>query len=83
MGRTVYLPMHVGMKNKTHQNVGKNMPFVVPWYGDPHLIPGRGLVDTEGVRDHVAKARRVDLPHVKFFDTAFDKAAAIYREMVL
>ena len=41
-------------------------------------------MDTEGVRDHVAKARRVDLPHVKFFDTAFDKAVpAIYREMLL
>ena len=40
----------------------------------PHLTSW-GLVDTEGVRDHVAKARRVDLPHVKFFDTAFQKAA--------
>lgn len=32
-----------------------------------------GLVDTEGVRDHVAKARALDLPHVKFFDSAFDQ----------
>lgn len=33
-----------------------------------------GLVDTEGVRDHVTKARRLDLPHVNFFDAAFEKA---------
>eukprot|EP00933_Yihiella_yeosuensis_P061500 TRINITY_DN64322_c0_g1_i1.p1 TRINITY_DN64322_c0_g1~~TRINITY_DN64322_c0_g1_i1.p1 ORF type:complete len:257 (-),score=49.18 TRINITY_DN64322_c0_g1_i1:60-830(-) len=32
-----------------------------------------GLVDTEGVRDHVQKARNLDLPHVKFFDQAFEK----------
>ena len=32
-----------------------------------------GMVDTEGVRDHVAKARALQLPHVKFFDTAFEK----------
>ena len=38
MGRTVYLPtMHFGIKQNTHQNVGKNVP-VVPWYG-PHRIP--------------------------------------------
>eukprot|EP00434_Breviolum_minutum_P024356 symbB.v1.2.021509.t1/scaffold1858.1/size98333/2 len=41
--------------------------------GVPVASLSPGLVDTEGVRDHVAKARRVDLPHVKFFDTAFDK----------
>jgi len=29
------------------------------------------MVDTEGVQDHVAKARALDLPHVKFFDEAF------------
>jgi len=32
-----------------------------------------GLVDTEGVRDHVAKARSLDLPHVSFFDQAFEQ----------
>lgn len=30
-----------------------------------------GLVDTEGVRDHVAKARALALPHVAYFDEAF------------
>lgn len=30
-----------------------------------------GIVDTEGVRDHVEKARRQSLPHVAFFDAAF------------
>lgn len=30
-----------------------------------------GLVDTEGVRDHVTKARAHNLPHVQFFDKAF------------
>jgi NAD(P)-dependent dehydrogenase (short-subunit alcohol dehydrogenase family) len=30
-----------------------------------------GMVDTEGVRDHVAKARALALPHVRFFDEAF------------
>ena len=30
-----------------------------------------GMVDTEGVRDHVAKARAQSLPHVRFFDEAF------------
>lgn len=32
-----------------------------------------GMVDTEGVRDHVAKARALHLPHVRFFDEAFEK----------
>ena len=32
-----------------------------------------GTVDTEGVRDHVAKARALDLPHTKFFDEAYEK----------
>jgi len=32
-----------------------------------------GMVDTEGVRDHVAKARALALPHVRYFDEAFDK----------
>ena len=32
-----------------------------------------GMFDSEGVRDHVAKARALDLPHVKFFDEAFAK----------
>jgi len=31
-----------------------------------------GLVDTEGVRDHVAKARKYGLPHVEYFDRALD-----------
>mmetsp|Transcript_171051 Transcript_171051/g.548138 ORF Transcript_171051/g.548138 Transcript_171051/m.548138 type:complete len:256 (-) Transcript_171051:407-1174(-) len=31
-----------------------------------------GLVDTEGVRDHVQKARSLELGHVKFFDQAFE-----------
>ncbi|CAK0859963.1 unnamed protein product [Prorocentrum cordatum] len=35
-----------------------------------------GLVDTEGVRDHVAKARALDLPHVAFFDRAFEAVGA-------
>ena len=48
------------------------MRNILPITSWPDLVPG--LVDTEGVRDHVAKARRVDLPHVKFFDTAFEKA---------
>jgi len=30
-----------------------------------------GLVDTEGVRDHVTKARACHLPHVEYFDQAF------------
>jgi len=30
-----------------------------------------GIVDTEGVQDHVAKARHQQLPHVAFFDQAF------------
>ena len=29
-----------------------------------------GLVDTEGVRDHVHKARNCNLPHVEYFDRA-------------
>lgn len=32
-----------------------------------------GMVDTEGVVDHVAKARATSLPHVKFFDEAYKK----------
>jgi NAD(P)-dependent dehydrogenase (short-subunit alcohol dehydrogenase family) len=32
-----------------------------------------GLVDTEGVRDHVAKARTCGLGHVAFFDQAFEQ----------
>jgi short-subunit dehydrogenase len=32
-----------------------------------------GLVDTEGVRDHVAKARACQLPHVQYFDHAFQQ----------
>ena len=35
-----------------------------------------GMVDTEGVRDHVAKARALALPHVAFFDTAFERGWA-------
>ena len=31
------------------------------------------MVDTEGVRDHVTKARALALPHVSFFDEAFEK----------
>jgi len=31
-----------------------------------------GLVDTEGVQDHVSKARALQLPHVAFFDKAFE-----------
>jgi len=30
-----------------------------------------GMVDTEGVIDHVQKARACNLPHVKFFDEAY------------
>ena len=30
-----------------------------------------GMVDTEGVQDHVAKARALGLPHVAFFDQAY------------
>lgn len=33
-----------------------------------------GLVDTEGVRDHVQKARDCGLDHVKYFDQAFQNA---------
>lgn len=32
-----------------------------------------GLVDTEGVRDHLQKARALELPHVAFFDKAFEQ----------
>jgi len=32
-----------------------------------------GMVDTEGVIDHVQKARACNLPHVKFFDEAYSK----------
>lgn len=32
-----------------------------------------GLVDTEGVRDHVDKARACHLPHVDYFDQAFEQ----------
>ena len=35
-----------------------------------------GMVDTEGVRDHVSKARAHALPHVRFFDEAFEKGWA-------
>merc|ERR1712130_3391 len=31
-----------------------------------------GMVDTEGVRDHVTKARRLELPHVTYFDQAYE-----------
>ena len=34
-----------------------------------------GLVDTEGVRAHVTKARARALPHVKWFDAAFESGA--------
>merc|ERR1712224_648322 len=30
-----------------------------------------GVVDTEGVRDHITKARSMDLPHVAFFDQVY------------
>mmetsp|Transcript_33053 Transcript_33053/g.37121 ORF Transcript_33053/g.37121 Transcript_33053/m.37121 type:complete len:251 (-) Transcript_33053:71-823(-) len=30
-----------------------------------------GLVDTEGVQDHITKARLCNLPHVQYFDQAF------------
>jgi len=30
-----------------------------------------GLVDTEGVQDHITKARLCNLPHVAYFDEAF------------
>mmetsp|Transcript_61026 Transcript_61026/g.180583 ORF Transcript_61026/g.180583 Transcript_61026/m.180583 type:complete len:260 (-) Transcript_61026:267-1046(-) len=33
-----------------------------------------GLVDTEGVRDHLRKARELGLGHVKYFDRAFDNS---------
>ena len=33
-----------------------------------------GMVDTEGVRDHVDKARACALPHVKYFDEAFSSS---------
>jgi NAD(P)-dependent dehydrogenase (short-subunit alcohol dehydrogenase family) len=32
-----------------------------------------GIVDTEGVRDHVEKARSCALPHVKYFEEVFEK----------
>jgi len=32
-----------------------------------------GLVDTEGVQDHLTKARASQLPHVAYFDQAFEK----------
>ena len=32
-----------------------------------------GMVDTEGVVDHLAKARAANLPHVKYFDEAYQK----------
>ena len=32
-----------------------------------------GMVDTEGVLDHVKKARANNLPHVKYFDEAYAK----------
>jgi NAD(P)-dependent dehydrogenase (short-subunit alcohol dehydrogenase family) len=32
-----------------------------------------GMVDTPGVRDHVTKARAHGLPHVAFFDQAFER----------
>ena len=34
-----------------------------------------GMVDTEGVVDHVAKARAAGLPHVKYFDEAYQKGS--------
>ncbi|CAE7249509.1 yvaG [Symbiodinium natans] len=42
-----------------------------------------GLVDTEGVRDHVAKARRLDLPHVAFFDQAFEQGWATEMDQLM
>ena len=31
------------------------------------------MVDTEGVQDHVRKAKALGLPHVKYFDEAYSK----------
>jgi len=33
-----------------------------------------GVVDTEGVRDHIAKARSLELPHVAFFDAVYEES---------
>ena len=44
-----------------------------PDLGVPCGSVSPGMVDTEGVQDHVRKARALDLPHVKYFDEAFSK----------
>ena len=44
-----------------------------PGLGVPCGSLSPGMVDTEGVVDHVAKARAVGLPHVKYFDEAYEK----------
>ena len=41
--------------------------------GVPVASLSPGMVDTEGVRDHVAKARALALPHVQYFDQAFEQ----------
>jgi len=41
--------------------------------GVPCASVSPGMVDTEGVLDHVQKARTCNLPHVKFFDEAYEK----------
>lgn len=41
--------------------------------GIPCASLSPGIVDTEGVRDHVEKSRAHALPHVRFFDEAFER----------
>ena len=44
-----------------------------PSLGVPCGSLSPGMVDTEGVRDHVAKARALELPHVQYFDQAYER----------
>lgn len=45
--------------------------------GVPVASLSPGMVDTEGVRDHVDKARALGLPHVHWFDKAFAEQATM------
>ena len=41
--------------------------------GVPCASLSPGMVDTEGLADHLNKARQLGLPHVRYFDEAYDK----------
>lgn len=51
--------------------------------GVPVASLSPGMVDTEGVRDHVTKARALSLPHVQWFDQAFAESSTMPMETVV